>query len=109
MYLAPVRDVRFGDERSHGARAEARRIDDAATPHSSTRFIQDDVEILGHGDGRGRPVISVPSSAFFAQHIGQHPEARKAKEEAFSADVAYRDTSDLGVLMDRPEPLSLSI
>ncbi|MGZ0190324.1 MAG: hypothetical protein ACKVH0_20365 [Alphaproteobacteria bacterium] len=109
MHLAPVRGARLGDERSHGARAEARRIDDAAIPNSSSRFIEDDVEILGHGGGRGRPVISVPSSAFFAQHIGQHPEARNAKEEASSAEVAYRDASDLGVMMDRPEPLALSI
>lgn len=107
--LAPVRGPRLGDERYASARADVRRVDDAPTARS-TRYLDDDVELLGaRGGGRGRPVISVPSSAFFAQHLGQNPEFRNHALEKSSAEIAYRDASDLGVTLHRPEPLSLAV
>ena len=108
--LTPLRGVERTDERLSGQRAETRRVEPEIRAAKSSSFIDDDVELLGRGGGRGRPVVSVPSSAFFAQHIGQHPEEiRSRREQAASADVAYRDAADLGVVLDRPQPLSHAI
>jgi len=106
--LAPIRAVDLADDRVARGRRDDARVESFAKA-SDARFIADDVELLGQGGGRGRPVISVPFSAFFAQHQGQHPEARNPRQEANTADAAYRDAADLGVVLDRPEPIALSI
>lgn len=93
----------------HGGQADARRIGGGEDAYARTsRSNEDEVEVLGVG-GRGRPVVSMPSSAFFAQHIGQHPESRNDDLEQAAADGAYKDALDMGVAMDRPMPLSLAI
>ena len=70
--------------------------------------VEQDVEYIGVAN-RGRPLRSMPSSAFFAQHIAQHPERRNASLEQSQADVAYRDALDMGVDLERPTPLSLAV
>lgn len=108
--LAPIRGPRLAGERAAGGHGDPRRIEGEVRQTSAARFANDDIELLGRvGGGRGRPVVSVPSSAFFAQHLGQHPESRNPRQEQFTADVAYRDALDLGVAMERPAPLSLAI
>ncbi len=107
--LAPIRAVGQGAERFSSAKTDARRLDNAVSPDRAAIDFSDDIELLGRGGGRGRPVVSVPSSAFFAQHIGQHPEARNERLESMAADAAYRDAADLGVFLHRAEPLSLAI
>lgn len=105
--LAPVQaPARHGD-RLASESGPARRTD-ASDVFGDVRHSTDDVEILGLG-GRGRPVRSMPSSAFFAQHIGQNPERRNSSLEQYQGDAAYRDALDVGVAMDRPAPLSLAI
>lgn len=105
--LAPVRGPSSAGARYGGA---ARQIDQRDESAASSRYADADVEILGARGGiGGRPVVSVPSSAFFAQHIGQNPDARNRQEELFTADAAYRDALDLGVALHRPAPLSVAV
>lgn len=106
--LAPLRGVRPADDRSHDVRTAPHRAHDTQSGAPSAQFIDDTVELLGKGGGRGRPVISVPSSAFFAQHLGQHPAERRP-DPAEQAGAAYRTAADLGVIFDRPAPLSLAV
>lgn len=106
--LAPIRAVRLAGDRA--GQGDARRIGGDAREIGTARFREDEVEFLGvRGEGRGRTVVSMPSSAFFAQYLGQHPEARNARHEQLTADIAYRDALDLGVAIDRPTPLSLAV
>lgn len=103
--VASVQGVRPGDERSH----QSGRIDAYSASSRHSQFIDDEVEVLGLG-GRGRPVISLPSSAFFAQHISQNPEPTADQyRQSRMADSAYRNAADLGVMMMSPDPISMAI
>ena len=106
---APTSAVRRTDNRAHQGQHDPRRIGGAEDAYArAARADNDDVEVLGLG-GRGRPVVSMPSSAFFAQHIGQHPEASDRGLKQSTADGAYRDALDLGVVLERPEPISIAV
>ncbi len=103
--VASVQGVRPGDERSH----HGARIDSYSASSRHSRFQEEEIEVLGLG-GRGRPVISLPSSAFFAQHISQNPEPEMdGSRQARTADGAYRNAADLGVTMMSPDPISVAI
>jgi len=108
--LAPLRGPKLAGDRDAGGQAYARRAESAVSGETTARFAERDIELLGpRGGGTGRPVVSVPFSAFFAQHLGQHPDVRDSGEEHFLADVAYRDALDLGVALDRPMPISIAV
>lgn len=101
--VASVQGVRPGDERSH----QGARIDSYSASSRHSRFLDDEVEVLGLG-GRGRPVVSLPSSAFFAQHTSQNPEPKMdGARQARTADGAYRNAAHLGVSLMSPDPISI--
>ena len=105
--LAPVQaTARYGERSTSDANAAGRV--GANDAYGEVHDSSNDIEILGLGS-RGRPVRSMPSSAFFAQHIGQNPDRRNAPLEQSLADVAYRDALDVGVAMDRQAPLSMAV
>lgn len=118
--VAPIRPKRPAGDRFGGGERQAeevvrplrsgRRADDGAAAARGGRRAEDHIEFLGVPGGvRGHSVVSIPSSAFVAQHIAQHPEQRNPEDEQSSADIAYRDASDLGVVLDRPYPLSIAV
>ena len=107
--LTPVRGADAARERFAG-RAGGREGERAVAETPRV----DEFEILGpQGGGRGRPVVSLPSSAFFAQHFGQTPgdtgDEGGAADELLAADAAYRNALDLGVVLNRPTPLSIAV
>lgn len=103
--VTSVQGVRPGDERSHNSA----RTDSYTASSRHSRFLDDEVEVLGLG-GRGRPVVSLPSSAFFAQHLSQNPEPKMdGARQARTADGAYRNAADLGVSLMSPDPISMAI
>lgn len=103
--VASVQGVRPGDERAH----QGPKVDAYSASSRHSRFLDDEVEVLGLG-GRGRPVVSLPSSAFFAQHISQNPEpVADHSRQSRMADGAYRNAADLGVSMMNPDPISMAI
>lgn len=107
-HLVPLKGARQSGERMNGGQADARQVGRGSDAYARVSGAEDEIEVLGLGR-RGRPVVSMPSSAFFAQHIGQHPERRNREMEQTSADAAYRDALDLGVLLERPAPVSLAV
>ena len=107
--MAPVRPVALADQHVTGGRHDPHRVDERRVGAAANDFIADDVEILGSGGGRGRPVVSVPSSAFFAQHLGQNPEPRDDGRRPVRAETAYGAAADLSVAMHRPTPLAMTV
>ncbi len=107
--LAPIRGPKVAGDRFAGGRGDVHGVETQTYGVDGVRLLDDNVEVLGARGGRGKPVVSLPSSAFFAQHLGQHPEFRNVEEEFSFADIAYRDAMDLGVSLDRPTPLSFAV
>lgn len=103
--ISSIQGVRSSDERSYGGA----KVDAYSAASRHGRYLDDDVEVLGLG-GRGRPVVSLPSSAFFAQHLSQNPEpTAQPRTHGKAADGAYRNAADLGVTLMNPDPISMVI
>ncbi len=103
--VASVQGVRSGEERSH----HSARIHSYTDSSQHSCLLDDEIEVPGLG-GRGRPVVSLPSSTFFAQLLSQNPEPKMDDtRQARTADGAYRNAADLGVSLMSPDPISMAI